>query len=223
MYPQFEDEIKLDHLQGYLYAQQIIENTATANAGSMKKYSINSIDEIMSNEDLIEVGITVILSKIQSSSKITSNSSKFFKENGYFSYLNDWEIELKNDLSNWFADKYLSGKAIIDGYVKYSNEQTKWTKKQKEEYIKKGEIAQQEADKRLKEWQPNSSNFINLLKGFLGVEDLKVLKITIPKEMKNKRGYPFHEMEFTWGWNFDLFIISNKTKKLVLHLGNVLT
>lgn len=223
MYPQFEEEIKLEHLQGYLYAQQIIENTALANAGSMRKYSINLIDDEIENEDLIDLAIRLILSKINHSLDVPSNNYKFFKENAHFKFLNDWEKELKKDLNNWFADKYLSGDAILDFYTKHSLKQKKWTKKQREEYMEKGQIDKQASKKRLKEWQPNSSNFINLVKGVLGGNELKILKITVPRDVKNKSGYPFHEMSFSWGWDFDVFILSNKNKKLMLHLGNVLT
>lgn len=197
MYPPFEDEIRLEHLQGYLYVQQIIENTATANAGAMKEYSINLISEELEIKNLIELAVSIILNKINQSAGITNVNYKFFKENGQFKFLNNWEIELKEDLNNWFLDKYLSANSILDAYKEYSNQQKDWTKKQREEYLEKGRIAEQESEKRLKEWQPNSNNFINLIKGFLGTNELEVLKIIIPKAIKNKSGYPSHEMNFT--------------------------
>ena len=142
--------------------QQIIENTATANAGAMKEYSINLVDEESEIKDLIELAVSVILNRINHSTEITTNNYKFFKENAQFKFLNDWEIELMEVINKWFADKYLSGNTILDAYKAYSNKQKDWTKKEREEYIEKGKIAEQESEKRLKEWQPNSNNFIGL-------------------------------------------------------------
>ena len=222
MYPQFEDEIKLEHLQGYLYAQQVIENTALANAGSMRVYSINLISEEIEKKDSIELSIHLILSQVSHSPE-AKNYYQFFREKAHFEFLSDWERELKKDLDHWFADKYLSGNAILDFYSKYSTAQKGWTKKQRADYMEKGEKAKQAAEKRLKEWKPSSSNFIHLIKGFLGVKDLEILKITVPKEVKHNTNYPYREMSFSWGWDFTIFILANKDKKLLLHLGNVLT
>jgi len=223
MYPQFEDEVKIEHLQGYLYVQQLIENSATANAGAMKEYSIYEIKEQTDNLDLIDLAISLILDRVKNSTEINKTHHTFFKENAEFYFLKDWEIELKENLNNWFADKYLSAKVIFESYKKYSDSQIDWTNEQRESYLEKGRLAEIESERKLKDWKSNSKYFIDLLKSILGTLDLKILKITVPKDKKNQSGFPFHEMNFTWGWDFDIFILSSKKKKVILHLGNVLT
>jgi hypothetical protein len=223
MYPQFEGEVKIEHLQGYLYVQQIIENSATANAGAIKEYSIYEIEEKENSLDLIDLAIALILDKLNNSIEIDKTHQTFFKENAEFYYIKDWEIELKENLNNWFADKYLSAKVIFESYKKYSDSQKDWTDKEKENYLEKGRVAEKETERKLKNWKPNSKYFIDLLKSILGTSDLEILKINVPKDIKNKSGFPFHEMNFTWGWDFDIFMFSTKKKKVILHLGNILT
>jgi len=223
MYPQFEGEVKLEHLQGYLYVQQLIENTATANAGAMKEYSMNAIKEDEKNLSLIELAIFLITDKLKYSIEINENHYSFFKEHAVFEFIPEWENKLKEDLNNWFADKYLSAKNISKTYKLCSDNQNNWTEEQKDKYVEKGKIIEQQSDKRLKDWRPNSKYFIDLIKSILNTSELEVLKITVPCEKRSKNGYPFHEMNLTWGWNFDIYIFANKKKKFILHLGNVLT
>jgi len=153
MYPQFEGEVKIEHLQGYLYVQQLIENSATANAGAMKEYSIYEIKEKEDNLDLIDLAISLILNKINNSTEINKTHHIFLKDNAEFYFLKDWEIELKENLNNWFADKYLSAKTIFESYKKYSENQKDWTDKEKENYLEKGRIAEKESERKLKDWK----------------------------------------------------------------------
>ncbi|MFK7908721.1 MAG: hypothetical protein AB8B69_26570 [Chitinophagales bacterium] len=125
-------------------------------------------------------------------------------------------------MNNWFVDKYLSAKVIFESYKKYSDSQKGWTNEERENYLEKGRLAEKESERKLKGWRSNSKYFIDLLKSILGTLDLEILKITVPKDKKNKSRFPFHEMNFTWGWDFDIFILSTKKKKIILHLGNVL-
>ena len=118
---------------------------------------------------------------------------------------------------------FASAKVIFESYKKYSDSQIDWTNEQRESYLEKGRLAEIESERKLKDWKSNSKYFIDLLKSILGTLDLKILKITVPKDKKNQSGFPFHEMNFTWGWDFDIFILSSKKKKVILHLGNVLT
>ncbi|MFK7908720.1 MAG: hypothetical protein AB8B69_26565 [Chitinophagales bacterium] len=78
MYPQFEGEVKIEHLQGYLYVQQLIENSATANAGAMKEYSIYEIEEKADNLDLIDLAISLILDRVKKSTEINETHHTFF-------------------------------------------------------------------------------------------------------------------------------------------------
>ncbi|MDF1697743.1 MAG: hypothetical protein P1U56_17990 [Saprospiraceae bacterium] len=223
MYPQFEDEVKIEHLQGYLYVQQLIENTATSNAGAMKVYSINEINKVAENLEIVDLAISLILDRVKYSVEIKEVHHTFFKENAEFHFLKDWDMELKENLNNWFADKYLSANAIFESFKKYSEHHKDWTKEEREKYLKTGKLAEKESERKLREWKSNSRYFIDLLKALFSSLDIEVLKITFPKDKKNERVYPFHEMNSTWGWDFDIFILSSKNKKVILHLGNVLT
>lgn len=225
MEPQFEGEIKIEHLQGYLYVQQLIENTATANPGSMKEYSIDFIGTEIESEDLRKVAASLILNKMQYAIQRNESNLKFIEEYVEFEFLNNWESELREELNNWFADKYLSGINLLNLWKSYSEKQSDWSEEQKLEYIEKGNISTQKADKRLKEWKSNTKCFVDLLKGLINLQEIKVLKIIVPpkSEPRTVNNEIIHNLNVYWGMQFNLFIIADKDKRLFLHLGNILT
>lgn len=225
MYPQFEDEVKLEHLQGYLYVQQLIEGVAMANAGSIRQYSF---DEIIENDKLNAKNLKELAISIFSkgggylSLNMDIRDQLSLEECLNFDWIDDWRTTLENCLYPWFADKYLSAKPIYDFYVAHAAKQKRWSKKEREEYLEKGKSEEKRVQKRFQEWNSCTKYFIDLLNRFFGLRDVKILKVNINRSKYANHTF-FREMNFTWGERFDIFIFAVEDRRFILHLGNVLT
>ena len=213
-----EIEIKLEHLQGYLYAQQEIENTVLASSGSQKEYSIELIEDTGETSS-IRLLATFILNRIQFNEKVTQAHRDFLVSSLTETHLDDWENQLKPILHNWFADKHLGSKYVQSQGKAYQSKFEDWSGEQTDKY--KQNLAQSTlaAEARIENEQAASARFIGLLKT-LGQP--AVYHYTISDSDKKNPLYSPH-MNFTWGWEYDLLIIKSQKGAYLLHLAMVLT
>lgn len=215
MYPTFDEEIKLEHLQGYLYGQQAIKNIATANPGSFMQYSILELDPKPLLDNLkwgVAQRIINELAGYLTQNEVQQSTNNLYK-NSRFELLENWEIDLALQLEPWFINSCLHINTPPNYYEKKID--PKWTTAQKEKFIKNGKAATLLANKRLTEIKPASRYFIHLLQLLLGN------KLTV-HAFKNLKNYP-RKMDLHWGMQFNFFLIKNEHRFLLLHLGRVLT
>jgi hypothetical protein len=218
MYPQFEEETKIEHLQGYLYSQQAISNTVLFNPGSMYEYAVTELDNKQLTGDLRSDIALYVLNRLKGNMPITATEIAFFQEESHLELLSDWEITLAKKLEKWFIDPYLYLKLPKNHYEKMVQEE--WTEAQKERFLKNAYEGLEASNKRLTEHRPASSSFIHIIQLLLGKKDLEVWQFSITNTFDKR--YPRY-MDLYWGMQFDLFVIKKGTKHLLLHLGNVLT
>lgn len=218
MYPQFEEEIKIEHLQGYLYSQQAISNMVLLSPGSMYEYAISTLGgEELTGDLRSDIG-QIVLNRLKGNMPITATEINFFHEKSRLKLLPTWETTLSKKLDEWFIDSYLHLDLPKNHYEKMVH--SEWTTSQKERFLKNAYNNVKQVNQRLKKERPASKYFIYLIQLLLGNENIEVWQFSVTNT-SDKR-YPRY-MDLYWGMQFDLYLIKKGRKHLLLHLGNVLT
>lgn len=211
--------IKIEHLEGYLYGIQEIENFIVASQGSTREYSISSLQMVdgQSDSQMVE---SAILDKIQYSEKITYAIQNNFNSKIQSIEIPDWKSELTNSLKGWFIDKHLSERSIKIGSVKYMNKFDDWT----EDQIKKFTLAYEERERKTKERLLNQNKsirvFIDMIEVFMDF-NFSFFKYDLSEVKLQRNHYP-SAMSIFWGMNFDLYFLKNEEKNILLHFGQLL-
>lgn len=218
MHPQFEETIKIEHLQGYLYSQQAISNTVSFSPGSMYEYAITELDTTQFSGELKLALSELFLDRLKGNTTITTTEIKSLHQKSTLNQVSNWETTLQKDLEKWFIDAYLYINPPRNYYEKMVN--PTWPTKQKNQFIENGYKNLAKTNDRLKEHRPASKYFIYLIQLLLNNKDIEVFKFSFSKSYNKQYA---HYIDLYWGMEFDLFVIRNSQRTLLLHLGDVLT
>jgi hypothetical protein len=218
MYPQFEEELKIEHIQGYLYVQQLIENAISANAGSMKMYALTELEETSSS--FKKTLVDHVLNRLRFNMKLEDRHFDFFYSNAEFLKFEDWEKSLGHKLETWFADGYLKVSFSAENYRSITDG---LSKEDGANWLERRELEMLKINERIKSTKPCISYFIDLLRQHLGTINIDVWELVVSNEMKRNDDYPWHCMNLYWGMSFNFFLLKNNEKLLLLHLGHVIT
>ena len=214
-----EKNIKIEHIEGYLYGIQEIDNHVISSQGATNEYSINRLSNQsdLSDDRLI---IDLILNRIKYYPEVTEQTQIVFETNLVTIQIVDWKNGLRNHISKWFIDKHISEKNIRESSVKYMNQFDDWTDEQKTKFIHNFEEAEKRAKQRLSNSKHSVEIFLSMIEVFMKSE-FKLNKIDLSKVKEKKHNYP-RQMDFHWGWEFDLFHLKNEHENIVLHFGKLL-
>ncbi len=219
MHPQFEDEIKIEHLQGFLYVQQLVKNMLSPSGGSMNEYSITIIEK--KQENLNELLVNTILNRLKFNTKIEKKHFDFLMKEARFFPLENWTFELSNKLEEWFVDNH------IQLEVTTTETQVPILKsmsiQERTDWLKEYKTRAENINKNFKQYKPCTSSFINLIRNLLGIENIEVFEFHIEYEKKQHKNYLWHYMNMYWGMWFNIFLIKKGETLMLLHLGRIIT
>ncbi len=218
MESQFEDEVKLEHVQGYLYAQQVIVGSIKGSVGSSQEYAFYelAIKDLPLKSRLIQF----VLERLKYNMTLEDSHYQYMEKEADFEQIVNWEPWLLERLAPWLADQFLNVNFSPDNYSAefYENfseeEKAKWLAKTEQRFLEIGE--------RLKKAQPAVGNFIWLIARLVGRNQMEVWNFSLEYEKKKHPDYPYHFMNMYWGMWYDLIIFKNKEKLYLLHLGTVI-
>ena len=214
-----EKNIKIEHIEGYLYGIQEIDNHVISSQGATNEYSIIRLSNQseLSDSRLI---VDLILNRINYYPEVTEQTQIVFESNLVSMQITDWKNELRNNISKWFIDKHISEKNIRESSVKYMNQFDDWTDEQKAKFTHNFEEAERRAGQRLLNSKQSVEIFINMIQVFMKSE-FQLNKIDLSKVKEKKDHYP-RQMDFHWGREFDLYHLKNEHENIVLHFGKLL-
>ena len=214
-----ERDIKLEHIEGYLYGVQEIDNHIIASQGATNEYSIYRLEqnnEISDSESIIEL----IFNKVGHYPDFTDQVKIVFNNKIVIQKISDWKTELRNNLYKWHIDKHLSERNIRVGSIKYMNQFNNWTEVQKENYTMKFEEAERKAKDRLQDSRKSIEILMNLIEVFMK-SNFQLNKFDFSKIKESRIHYP-RNMDFHWGWEFDMYQLKNENENVVIHFGKLL-
>ena len=214
-----ERNVKIEHIEGFLYGIQEIDNHVLFSHGATNEYSILEVNK-SANSDDEDLLIDLILDRIKYNNPITSQIRNNFSNNIADELIIDWKKEFKTELKKWFIDKHISEKNIRESSIKYMNQFDDWTSEQKEKFISNFTASEKRAKDRLQNSNQSLEIFINMIEVFMK-EEFKVTKYTFEKVVENKEFYP-RSMNYFWGLEFDFYHLKNYRENVVLHFGKLL-
>jgi len=214
-----ERSIKLEHIEGYLYGLQEIDNHIVYSQGSTNSYSIFKSDEnkLLSNSESI---VNLIFNKVSHYPDFTDQVKLVFNENIITKQIPDWRHEMKENLNKWLIDKHLSERNIRVASIKYMNQFEDWTEEQKDNYISNFEESERRASLRLNDSKKSIEILIDLIQVFMK-SDFNCFKYDFSEVKENSTHYP-SKMNYHWGWEFDIYQLKNETENVALHFGKLL-
>jgi hypothetical protein len=101
MEPPFEDNIQLEHLQGYLYAQQSFVNIAHANPGGERWYELMKLEGTDWNKTQL---VQLVLDRLQYSGSIEQRHHDFLETAAIYQTVENWKVKLLEVLFQWFDE-----------------------------------------------------------------------------------------------------------------------
>ena len=129
-----ERDIKIEHIEGYLYGIQEVENLIRRTQDASFEYSINELEANTEKTDT-ELVVQALLERLRFSDEITSAIWENFNSNMKPIALVDWKSELSEILNKWCIGKHLSAKFVREDSISYMNQFSDWTETQKKEFI----------------------------------------------------------------------------------------
>ncbi len=216
MYPQFIHEEKIEHLQGYLYVQQVMANCHVGQ-DAIYEYSIYEIPESEQKQGAVETFIYLFLKKIYPKNEIKEETYNFFLQNILLVEIPDWEQNIIPKLDKWFIDKYYSKDVIYD-ILEYKAKTGTTFEMGDYTYLIDSKLRDLTLSQLRK---PNICSFIELVRA-VGNYKFQAYEIIMLDKMKHDKLYPSRIIDSCWGMKFNFFIFKNENKFVFLHLGWVL-
>jgi len=218
MYPQFEEELQIEHIQGYLYVQQLIINSINWSQGCMNEYSIIEIED--TKKDLKSIVVDLVLNRLKGNTKLEQRHFDFLNKEANFFKLENWKLELEEKLEIWFVDRVINlieEKSEVEKLMpnSLSNEQKEKRLREREKKIKA-------INNRFTNEKPCIKSFIKLVRQNLKTQNIEVYEFSIEGKKKENENYLWY-MNLYWGMSFNIFLLKNKEKLVLLHLGTVIT
>jgi len=218
MYPQFEEELQIEHIQGYLYVQQLIINSINWSQGCINEYSIIEIED--TKKDLKSIVVDLVLNRLKGNTKLEQRHFDFLNKEANFFKLENWKLELEEKLEIWFVDRVINlieEKSEVEKLMpnSLSNEQKEKRLREREKKIKA-------INNRFTNEKPCIKSFIKLVRQNLKTQNIEVYEFSIEGKKKENENYLWY-MNLYWGMSFNIFLLKNKEKLILLHLGTVIT
>ena len=212
MYPQFDSEQKVEHLQGYLYVQQAVKNFIFPSGGGMYQYAIDEYSPEI--EDIKSFIIDIFLQRLSSKSTIDENCYDWMQNNTDVVEIKEGKNILNEELKKWF----------IDDLFDISKHRTKHIEKYlpniaeeaKSQFINNINLEYENVQARANSY-PSVGVFLSLFSS-----NSQIFKLKQPNSYQ-KSPFSDHYIDLFWGIDFDIYIIRNKFNFYILHFGFVIT
>ena len=115
MRPQFDTETQIEHLQGYLYVQQVIKNCIYMSEGGEYNYSIYEyFPEI---EDVKSFAIDVFLQRLKGNTTIDENSYDWMQKNTSIIEIKGGKSSFKDEIKEYFFDNLLNVSNLKNKFI----------------------------------------------------------------------------------------------------------
>lgn len=223
MEPTFEGNVTLEHLQGYLYAQQALYNFMSPSGGSMNEYSIVKLER-KEGESIRQLAARTIVEKIQYNLSNPAQTTSFLEKHIQIKRIPDWSNVLKTTVQKWFIDPFLSAEVCVTAGAKHIKAQKTWTAEQRKKQFEENVARQKRIDKQVREYQPSGTYFQYLLSALTDYDETDVWRLeisSIPKE--SYASYPASGMYYYWGITYEIYFLKTSQQVYMLHLGQLLT
>lgn len=215
-----DDPVKIEHLEGYLYGMQEIENHISINQATTLEYSIQLLNNPTKQPDLLFIA-KMLLERIQYNATITPALQAHFQTNIKEIILEDGQLALQESLKKWFIGKHLSEKHIHAEIIAHEKRhQQDWTAEQTASYHTRSKETEQRIKERLENTPVAATVFLDMIAVFMGTSFV-VTKVDMTALQQEQALYP-HAMYLYWGLEFDLFQLKNEQRNVLLHFGKLL-
>jgi len=214
-----ERNLKIEHIEGFLYGIQEVENLILSSQGACFEYSIFELNPNFDKSDS-ELVIETILDRIKFNDEITLQIRHNFNSNLKEETLENWKIELDGILKKWFIDKHLSTKFIKTSSIEYMNSFDNWTSDQKLKFTNRYKESEKRTESRINNTRITIKTFIEMLEVFMKTE-FELLRYNLDQVKTQKNLYPY-SMSLYWGMEYELLLLRNSEKKILIHFGKLL-
>jgi len=214
-----ERNLKIEHIEGFLYGIQEVENLILSSQGACFEYSILELNNNYNKSDF-ELVIETILDRIKFNDEITQQIRRNFNSNLKEETLKNWKIELYEILKKWFIDKHLSSKYIKTSSIEYMNSFENWTIEQKSKFTNQYKESERKTEIRINNTRVTIKTFIEMLEVFMKTK-FELIRYNLDQVKSQEDLYPY-SMSLYWGMECEIFLLRNSEQKILLHFGKLL-